>query len=57
MCLLDACFLAEAAKGIGVAPITLKRWLLEGRFPEVQTRQERVENLHAGKYSKDQSVR
>ncbi|MGO9535120.1 MAG: site-specific DNA-methyltransferase [Syntrophobacteraceae bacterium] len=30
------CFLTEAAKGVGVAPITLKRWLLEGRFPEVE---------------------
>ncbi|MGA2938163.1 MAG: DNA methyltransferase [Syntrophobacteraceae bacterium] len=30
------CFLTEAAKGVGVAPITLKRWLLEGRFPEVK---------------------
>ncbi|MFZ0946465.1 MAG: hypothetical protein WB930_03405 [Syntrophobacteraceae bacterium] len=30
------CFLTEAASGVGVAPITLKRWLLEGRFPEVQ---------------------
>jgi DNA modification methylase len=29
-------FLTEAANGIGVAPITLKRWLLEGRFPEVK---------------------
>jgi DNA modification methylase len=32
----DTCFLTEAAKGVGVAPITLKRWLLEGRFPEVK---------------------
>ncbi|MGO8945822.1 MAG: site-specific DNA-methyltransferase [Syntrophobacteraceae bacterium] len=30
------CFLTEAANGVGIAPITLKRWLLEGRFPEVQ---------------------
>ncbi|SPJ13967.1 conserved hypothetical protein [Syntrophobacter sp. SbD2] len=30
------CFLTEGASGVGVAPITLKRWLLEGRFPEVQ---------------------
>lgn len=30
------CYLTEAAKGVGVAPITLKRWLLEGRFPEVK---------------------
>ncbi len=29
-------FLTEAANGVGVAPITLKRWLLEGRFPEVK---------------------
>jgi DNA modification methylase len=30
------CFLTDAAKEIGVAPITLKRWLLEGKFPHVQ---------------------
>ncbi|HYA40890.1 MAG TPA: MerR family transcriptional regulator [Syntrophobacteraceae bacterium] len=29
-------FLTEAANAIGVAPITLKRWLLEGRFPGVK---------------------
>jgi hypothetical protein len=28
-------FLTQAANNIGVAPITLKRWLLEGKFPEV----------------------
>tara|TARA_R110000787_G_scaffold51288_6_gene121679 strand:- start:1264 stop:1464 length:201 start_codon:yes stop_codon:yes gene_type:complete len=27
--------LTEAAKQIGVAPITLKRWLLDGKVPEV----------------------
>ncbi|MGO9019202.1 MAG: MerR family transcriptional regulator [Syntrophobacteraceae bacterium] len=32
----STCFLTEAAKGVGIAPITLKRWLLEGRFPEVK---------------------
>jgi hypothetical protein len=32
----ETCFLTEAAKGIGVAPITLKRWLLDGKFPEVR---------------------
>lgn len=32
----DICFLTEAAHAIGIAPITLKRWLLEGKFPEVK---------------------
>lgn len=33
---VETCFLTAAAKGIGIAPITLKRWLLEGRFPDVK---------------------
>ncbi len=32
----DTWFLTEAANRIGVAPITLKRWLLEGRFAEIK---------------------
>jgi len=30
------CFLSEAANKVGIAPITLKRWLLGGKFPDVK---------------------
>ncbi|MCK4785903.1 MAG: MerR family transcriptional regulator [Desulfobacteraceae bacterium] len=32
------CFISEAAKKIGVAPITLKRWLLAGKVTAAKDR-------------------
>ncbi len=44
-------FLSEASKKIGVAPITLKRWLLEEKVPEVQRDQ------NGGRVFSDQDIR